>query len=108
MKNYLRVHQFASEICLKPSQRDLVNFFDEYKLNTPDEKIPQINSNESHIYDQKGTKQQSELVNVADGVTTGKQAKRIFQAVSKAKLVEDPIDRIIIERITNCSIIDEI
>ena len=31
----LRVHQFASENVLKPSQRDLVNFFDAYKLKTP-------------------------------------------------------------------------
>ena len=31
----LRVHQFASEMALKPSQRDLVNFFDAYKLKTP-------------------------------------------------------------------------
>ena len=33
----LRVHQFASEVALKPSQQDLVNFFDEYKLKTPDQ-----------------------------------------------------------------------
>ena len=28
----LRVHQFASEVVLKPRQRELVNFFDDYKL----------------------------------------------------------------------------
>ena len=30
----LRVHQFAAEMQLKPSQRDMVTFFDEYKLKT--------------------------------------------------------------------------
>ena len=26
------MHQFASEVVLKPRQRELVNFFDDYKL----------------------------------------------------------------------------
>ena len=29
----LRVNQFASDVVLKPRQRDLVNFFQDYKLN---------------------------------------------------------------------------
>ena len=28
----LRVHQFESDVVLKPRQRDLVNFFQDYKL----------------------------------------------------------------------------
>ena len=28
----LRVHQFSSQLALKPHQRDLVNFFREYKI----------------------------------------------------------------------------
>ena len=33
----LRVHQFASEMTLKPSQRDLISFFDDYKLKEEDD-----------------------------------------------------------------------
>jgi len=28
------VHQFAAEVALKPQQRDMVGFFDDYKLKT--------------------------------------------------------------------------
>ena len=31
----LRVHQFASQQTLKPYQRDLVNFFQDYKIEAP-------------------------------------------------------------------------
>ena len=41
----LRVNQFASDIVLKPRQRDLVNFFQDYKLNG--KKEPEINVDES-------------------------------------------------------------
>ena len=33
----LRVHQFASEIVLKPRQRELVGFFDDYQLKDKNE-----------------------------------------------------------------------
>ena len=33
----LRVHQFAASITLKPHQRDLINFFQEYKIYNPNE-----------------------------------------------------------------------
>ena len=35
----LRVAYFASEIALKPRQRKLIGFFDDFKLKTPDEKL---------------------------------------------------------------------
>ena len=34
----LRVHQFASQQTLKPYQRDLVNFFQDYKLQDTSKK----------------------------------------------------------------------
>ena len=33
----LRIFKFASDCTLKPRQRDFVNFFDEYKLNSDDD-----------------------------------------------------------------------
>ena len=38
----LRVSYFASEIALKPRQRKLIGFFDDYKLKTPDEKLEEM------------------------------------------------------------------
>jgi len=31
----LRVHQFASQMTLEPHQRDLINFFQDYKIVRP-------------------------------------------------------------------------
>ena len=36
----LRVNQFASDVVLKPRQRDLVNFFQDYKLDGEKEPEP--------------------------------------------------------------------
>ena len=33
----LRVHQFATQMFLKPHQRELVNFFQDYKAQDPEE-----------------------------------------------------------------------
>ena len=38
----LRVHQFAAEVTLKPWQRNLVNFFSQYTLATPEELEEQV------------------------------------------------------------------
>ena len=38
----LRVSYFSSEIALKPRQRKLVGFFDDFKLKTPDEKLENL------------------------------------------------------------------
>ena len=38
----LRISSFANELTLKPRQRHLVGFFDDYKLKTPDEKLEQL------------------------------------------------------------------
>ena len=97
----LRVHQFASEMALKPSQRDLINFFDVYKLKTPEqytqEKIAtsQVKTDKD---DERGT-QTDQLVNVTDVVNSGKEATRILKAVNIARNAEDPIDKAILDRI---------
>ena len=39
----LRVASFASEVALKPRQRRLIGFFDDFKLKTPDEKNTETN-----------------------------------------------------------------
>ena len=38
----LRVTSFASEVALKPRQRRLIGFFDDFKLKTPEEKNTEI------------------------------------------------------------------
>lgn len=38
----LRVSYFASEIALKPRQRKLVGFFDDFKLKTPEEQLEEM------------------------------------------------------------------
>ena len=46
----LRVHQFASQVTLKPHQRDLVNFFQEYKIYDPTIDVaPHISQNQEMV-----------------------------------------------------------
>ena len=38
----LRISYFASEVTLKPRQRNLIGFFDDYRLKTPDEELEDL------------------------------------------------------------------
>ena len=98
----LRVHDFASEITLKPSQRDMVNFFDEYKLKTEKEKKRDKKKIKAAGFDEEYKGQAAkEYVNVADGVKTGHKTKRILRSVNRINREPDKIDAIVVGRITN-------
>jgi len=98
----LRVHDFASEITLKPSQRDMVNFFDEYKLKTEKEKKRDKKKIKAAGFDEEYKGQAAkEYVNVADGVKTGTKTKRILKSVTRINHNPDKIDAIVVGRITN-------
>ena len=97
----LRVYQFASEIVLKPRQRELVSFFDQYKLMDEDERLlmKSIEMRESNM-DSKGNQHKGEVSNIEDLLVKNKRISKVVKAV---KLVSesDPVDAIIIERVTN-------
>ena len=99
----LRVHQFASEVVLKPRQRELVNFFDDYKLkDEADQEIShKIQRKKTAVYgDTKGAGTR-EIENLEDVL---KSPETRIDKVMKAMFnmdQNDPIDSIIIDRITN-------
>ena len=112
----LRVNKFTSEVFLKPRQRDLVNFFDEYKLTdvppvapVPKEKKPNthhsIQSNDSLL-----DSQPDKRVNVEDLIEND-VAKRVITACESIDYDNDKIDKIIYQRIVgeirdNSSVMD--
>ena len=107
----LRVSYFASEIALKPRQRHLVGFFDDYKLKTPDEKLEEMLKTENDPMKEKrlsmkGTKGE-EYGHMDDLIDRDeKEAARVLQAVNRACTDKDPIDAIIADRITNLDVTD--
>ena len=100
----LRVHQFASEVVLKPRQRDLVNFFDDYKLKDEADKeiLHKIEKKKTAVYDnKKGARSTREIENIEDVL---KSPETRIDKVMKAMInidENDPIDSIIIDRISN-------
>lgn len=102
----LRVAYFASEMALKPRQRKLVGFFDEFKLKTPDEKLEQSmrflsDPNKEERLSMKGVKGE-DYGNLEDLIKKNERdAATVIQAVNRARAEEDPIDAIITDRITN-------
>ena len=46
----LRVSSFTSEMALKPRQRRLVGFFDEFKLKTPEEYEEEFNKQKEDVH----------------------------------------------------------
>ena len=87
----LRVHQFASECQLKPSQRDMVGFFDDYKLKTEadrkkdDKRAQELLDKGTLVDDTAAGQAGQELVNLDAGVKTGKQTQRILRSVMRVK-----------------------
>ena len=107
----LRVAYFASEIALKPRQRKLVGFFDEFKLKTPDEKLEQTLRLENALnreerLSMKGIKGE-EYGNMDDLIEKDQRdAARVLMAINRARAEDDPIDAIITDRITNTDMTD--
>lgn len=104
----LRVHQFASEVALKPSQRDMVGFFDDYKLKTEadrkkDDKRAMTLAAKGTVIDQENddSRATDEFINLDAGVKTGKQTERILRSVCRVNASNHRTDKIIIERVMN-------
>ena len=101
---------FASEIALKPRQRKLVGFFDDFKLKTPDENlaatIKQNDPKQDDRLSMHGAKGEEwgNLDNLID--RQNKQFNRIISAVKRAKIEKDPIDAIIHDRIAGIDVTD--
>lgn len=102
----LRVAYFASEIALKPRQRKLVGFFDEYKLKTPEEKhsdllMSQVDPLKDERQSMKGMRGEA-YGNLDDLIVSHqKEAQGVLQAANRTKVKEDPLDAMIADRITN-------
>ena len=100
----LRINMFASDIVLKPRQRYLVNFFDEYKLKAekPEEK---------HTKDSKAAKTKlmksdhgakGQIPEHMEDLLTGQeQVHGIALAIKETVPEDDPIDTHIFNRIMN-------
>lgn len=100
----LRVHSFATEVELKSSQRDVVGFFDDYKLKTEadrkrdDKRAAKLAAKGTLVHDEAGD---GELLNLDASVKTGKQTNRILRSVLKVKNSTERTDKVIVDRITN-------
>ena len=102
----LRVHQFAAEVALKPSQRDMVSFFDDYKLKTEadrkkDDKRAEDQAKRGKTVTDDATQASGEILNLDQGVKSGKSTERILRSVMRVNNSKERTDKIIIDRITN-------
>ena len=113
----LRVHQFASHVTLRPHQRDLVNFFQEYKLSGPKEdstlnevkfgqKQGRPDSYASGVSDsQKSNRpladveQSLDLVNLAAANETD-AVNHLYKSITELEPANDIIDAKILQRVT--------
>lgn len=102
----LRVHSFAVSVSLKPSQRDLVGFFDDYKLKTEadrkkdDKRAAKLIAKGTVVADEAG-QASGEILNLDTGVKSGKQTSRILTSVMRVNESKERTDKVIIDRITN-------
>ena len=97
------MHQFASEVVLKPRQRELVNFFDDYKLkDKADQEISQkIERKKTSVYNETKGASTREIQNIEDVLrSTESRIDKVMKAMLHID-ENDPIDSIIIDRITN-------
>ena len=91
---------------MKPSQRDMVGFFDDYKLKTEadrkkDDKRAQALAKRGMTVSDEAAQASGEIINLDQGVKSGKQTERILRSVMRVKNSDDRTDKIIIDRITN-------
>ncbi len=102
----LRVAFFASEIALKPRQRKLVGFFDDFKLKTPDESLAEKIKVRNELQNEERMSMTGirgeEYGNLDDLIDKDKhEVERVIKAVNRVRADEDPIDAISHDRITN-------
>ena len=91
----LRVHQFASEVILKPRQRELVNFFDDYKLkgDDPNDTVDHRSESIDRVSQDRQGVRQDEIENLDDVLVESIEGKvrKVVRAVKNIDVV-DPID----------------
>ena len=100
------MHQFAAEVSLKPSQRDMVSFFDDYKLKTEadrkkDDKRAEVLAKKGKVATEEDTGASGDIINLDEGIKSGKSTERILRSVMRVNNSKDRTDKIIIDRITN-------
>lgn len=100
------MHQFAAEVSLKPSQRDMVSFFDDYKLKTEadrkkDDKRAAALAKKGKVTTDEDIGASGDIINLDEGVKSGKSTERILRSVMRVNNSKDRTDKIIIDRITN-------
>ena len=106
----LRVNQFASDVVLKPRQRDLVNLFLTYKLKGDKEPEELVNDTmiDSNAYEKRLSRQKSSNLgglgkeapnpfNV-DDLLDSKQS-RMFKALETVSPEQDKVDKLTFKRI---------
>ena len=90
----LRVSQFAADVVLKPRQRDLVNFFQDYNLE------PQQDG-QNKLEERRGSRGKK-AANMDDILNDDqKAAERVFEAVENCEPDKNYYDKLIYERIVN-------
>ena len=105
----LRVHQFACQQMLQPHQRDLVNFFQDYKLEEP--KPPSANEFEQSVLNRRVSEDHApnnvqrsldERNNSDDDdmEVEDKAVNSLYDSISKLD-PNNPIDKKIMRRVTN-------
>ena len=98
----LRVNQFTSDLALTQTQRDLVNFHQDYKIMCSDDFSSDDDYNEYVQRPRDGERRKSQAQNLEEQVNNQKQANRVMNAISTLKPSRDRKDRL-----TYCRIIDE-
>lgn len=84
----------------------MVGFFDDYKLKTEadrkkDDKRAQALAKRGMTVSDEAAQASGEIINLDQGVKSGKQTERILRSVMRVKNSDDRTDKIIIDRITN-------
>ena len=103
----LRVNQFASDVVLKPRQRDLVNFFQDYKLCGIKEPEPILDETMTSIDNRKTQnlgalgKAHAAPGNLEDLIDSkeDKPTERVFDALDRVDPDQDKIDAMTYARI---------
>ena len=90
----LRVSQFAADVLLKPRQRDLINFFQDYNLDEPQEGGRKI--------DERRGSRGKKAANMDQLLKDDQMAAyRVYEAVDACEPDKNYYDKLIYERIVN-------
>ena len=84
----------------------MVSFFDDYKLKTEadrkkDDKRAAALAKKGKLATDEDTGASGDIINLDEGVKSGKSTERILRSVMRVNNSKDRTDKIIIDRITN-------